>query len=89
MADIAAPPHVSTRALDEIVIQVSIAVVAVAGVNCSRDLDDAPAAIVNLYGCIQERQTCRNATGAITGAADAAGCVISVRQRRGIVFELS
>ena len=51
VTDIAAPPHVATRALDESAFWVSIAVVAAAKVGCSGDLDDAPTYIADLSGC--------------------------------------
>ena len=51
VADIAAPPHVATCALDESDVQFSIAVVADAEVGHSGDLDDSPAVISDLYGC--------------------------------------
>ena len=51
VADIAAPPHVATRALDESAAWVSIAVVSAAEVGGSGDLDDTPAAIAYLDGC--------------------------------------
>ena len=49
--DIAAPPHIVTRALDEFAVQVSIALVEAAEVGCSRDLNNAPAAISDIAGC--------------------------------------
>ena len=51
MADISAPPHVATRTLDESAVQVSIAVVSTTKVRRSRDLNDAPAAMVDLAEC--------------------------------------
>ena len=51
MADIAAPSHVATRELDEGAFQVSIVVVSAAGVGRSGDLNNAPAAIADIYGC--------------------------------------
>ena len=51
VADIAAPPHVATCALDESDVQFSIAVVASGKVGRRRDLDDALAAVADLSGC--------------------------------------
>ena len=51
LEDIAEPPHVATRALDESSVRVSIAVVAAAKVGHSGDLCDAPAGIANIVGC--------------------------------------
>ena len=51
VADIAEPPHVATRALDESSVWVSITLVADYGVGRSRDLDDAPASIADIAGC--------------------------------------
>ena len=51
VVDISAPPHVTTRALDESSVQVSITVVAAVRVRRSGDLDDATTDIVDLAGC--------------------------------------
>ena len=49
--DITATQHISTRALDESAVRVSIAVVAATKLEYSEDLDNAPAAIADLVGC--------------------------------------
>ena len=48
VVDIAAPPHVATRSLDEISVRVSIVVVAAVELGRSGDLDDATASIAYL-----------------------------------------
>ena len=51
VVDISAPLHVTTRALDESSVQVSIAVVAAVRVRRSGELDDATTDIADIVGC--------------------------------------
>ena len=76
MVDIAAPPHVATRSLNDIAVQFSIAVVVATKVGHSKYLDDTHVAIADLARCggisrseadVQERNNLDHEHGGCNG----------------------